>query len=227
VGPLAADSLRENAGEGEGIVSKRYRDKRRLGPFVPLLKETLESAAWRSISPSARVLYIALKGRYGIILRNNGRIFLSVRESAEETGLNKDTIARAFRELTHYGFIVQTKGGCLGVDGKGKAPHWRLTELGYMTDPPTKDFLRWNGTKFRKPKNKTPSENFGHTVRRYRTPLSENLGQSDREVSENFGHTADPACPEISDISRLTTSPHKKGTIPAEIAAVNEAGRQP
>jgi DNA-binding transcriptional regulator YhcF (GntR family) len=112
-------------------VSKRHRDKSRLGPFVPLLKETLESAAWRSMSPAARVLYIALKGRYGIILRNNGRIFLSVRESAEETGLNKDPIARAFRELTHYGFIVQTKGAALGVDGKGKAPHWRLTELGY------------------------------------------------------------------------------------------------
>jgi hypothetical protein len=227
VGPRAADSLRESAAEGEGIVSRRHTDKGRLGPFVPLLKETLESAAWRAMSPSARELYIALKARYGIKHRNNGRIFLSVREAAEVTGLNKDTIARDFRELEHYGFIVQTKGGCLGVDGKGKAPHWRLTELGYMTDLPTRDFLRWTGTKFRKPKNKTPSENFGRTVRRFRTPPSENLGQSDREVSENFRHTADPACPEISDTSRLTTSPHKKGTIPAEIAAVNEAGRQP
>jgi hypothetical protein len=35
----------------------RGRDKGRLGPFVPLLKETLESAAWRAMSPSARVLY--------------------------------------------------------------------------------------------------------------------------------------------------------------------------
>ena len=171
------------------------------------------------MSPSARVLYIALKARYGIKYRNNGRIFLSVREAAEVTGLNKDTMARAFRELEHYGFVVQTKGGCLGVDGKGKAPHWRLTELGYMTDLPTRDFLRWNGTKFRKPKNKTPSENLGRTVRRLRTPLSENLGQSGHEVPENFGHTADPACPEISDISRLTTSPHKKGQSLLKFAA--------
>jgi hypothetical protein len=63
VGPLAADSLRESAAEGEGIVSWRHKDKGRLGPFVPLLKETLESAAWRAMSPSARVLYIALKAR--------------------------------------------------------------------------------------------------------------------------------------------------------------------
>ena len=150
-----------------------------------------------------------------------------MREAAEVTGLNKDTIARAFRELEHYGFVVQTKGGCLGVDGKGKAPHWRLTELGLMTDLPTRDFLRWNGTRFRKPKNKTPSENLGRTVRRFRAPPSENLGQSNRELSENFGHTTDPACPEISDISRLTTSPYKKETIPAEMPRVNGVRGQP
>jgi hypothetical protein len=34
-------------------------------------------------------------------------------------------------------------GGCLGVDGKGQAPRWRLTELGYMKDPPARDFMRW------------------------------------------------------------------------------------
>ena len=55
---------------------------------------------------------------------------------------------------------------CLGIDGKGKAPHWRLTELGYMRDLPTKDFLRWDGTRFKplvtppppeaRRKNKTP-----------------------------------------------------------------------
>jgi protein ImuB len=38
-------------------------------------------------------------------------------------------------EIQHYGFGVITSGACLGVDGKGKAPHWRLTEVGYMADP--------------------------------------------------------------------------------------------
>jgi len=41
------------------------------------------------------------------------------------------------------------RAGYLGLDGKGKAPHWRLTEYGYMKDMPTRDFLRWDGTKFR------------------------------------------------------------------------------
>jgi hypothetical protein len=49
-----------------------------------------------------------------------------------------------------------TNAGGLGVDGKGKAPHWRLTELeapggrsGETMMLPTKNYLKWNGTKFR------------------------------------------------------------------------------
>jgi hypothetical protein len=29
------------------------------------------------------------------------------------------------------------------------APHWRLTELGYMRDPPTRDFAKWDGRAFK------------------------------------------------------------------------------
>ena len=49
----------------------------------------------------------------------------------------------------HYGFIVMQTPGGLGVYGKGQAPRWRLTELGYMKDPPTRDFIYWNGVRFR------------------------------------------------------------------------------
>ena len=60
---------------------------------------------------------------------SNGRIFLSQRDAAKQLGTHHTQIARWFRELQHFGFLVMTKGGSLGVDGKGKAPHWRLTEL--------------------------------------------------------------------------------------------------
>ena len=134
----------------------RNKDKGRLPPFVALLKETMASPAWRATSHGARSLYTALKARYSSNLHNNGRIFISQRNAMREVGSWSDEIARWFRELQHYGFIVQTSGGCLGVDGKGKAPHWRLTELeapgGRNGDTwmlPTKDYLKWNGTKFR------------------------------------------------------------------------------
>ena len=136
---------------------KPRKDKGRIeGPFVPVLIETMKSAAWRAMSAYARVVYIALKSRYSFDARNNGRIYISTRDGKELTGFDKKTVGRALRELQHYGFIVMTEPGSLGIDGKGKAPRWRLTELpapggrnGSTTMLPTKDYLRWNGAKFR------------------------------------------------------------------------------
>jgi hypothetical protein len=120
-------------------------------------------------------------------------------------GVNKDSAAAWFQELEHYGFVVKTAGGCLGVDGKGKAPHWRLTELGYMGEPPTKDYLSWKGERFRHSrKNRIPSEKTGQGVRRNRTVVSEESGHLTGELSEESGHTADIPCPNKPDISRIT-----------------------
>jgi hypothetical protein len=60
--------------------------------------------------------------------------------------------------LQHYGFIVLEKYGSLGVDGKGKAPLWRLTELGSVAtdERPTKDFLRWDGVVFESQDSRPP-----------------------------------------------------------------------
>lgn len=194
---------------------KDRRDKGRIsGPFVPMLTETMATAAWRAMSPYARVLYVAVKSRYSFKAKNNGRIYLSVRQAAEETGLNKDTVARSFRELSYYGFIVMTNPGCLGVEGRGKAPHWRLTEIGYMTDPPTRDFLRWDGVIFHE--QKTPKHYLRkkqNPVRSRRTvcpvpsdiPVSGRTRQSDANLSGRTGHTDGQACPAEPDISRLTT----------------------
>jgi hypothetical protein len=132
------------------------RDKGRLAPFVPLDQEIIRSPAWRAMSMGARSLYIHLKRRWSFKQRNNGRIYLSQRDAQEEMGAAcRDSVSRWFRELQHYGFIVMTSPGCLGLDGKGKAPHWRLTELeasggrgGNTWMLPTKDYLKWDGTKF-------------------------------------------------------------------------------
>jgi hypothetical protein len=130
------------------------RSKGRLPPFVPLLRETLSTLAWRAMSHGARSLYVALKARVNNDGRNNGHVFLPTRAACAETGSSNEQIVRWFRELQHYGFIVQTSAGYLGVDGHGKAPHWRLTELGSRAadgtlDLPTRDFLQWSGDRFR------------------------------------------------------------------------------
>ena len=64
--------------------------------------------------------------------------YLTAREAAKQLRSNRDSILRWFRELQHYGFIVMTNPGSLGVDGKGKAAHWRLTECPCNDEPPTK-----------------------------------------------------------------------------------------
>jgi hypothetical protein len=128
----------------------RHKDKGRLPPFVPLLKDTLDSPAWRAMSHGAQALYIALKRRYNMQAHNNGRLYLSRRKAVEEIRSSEEQITRWFRELQYYGFIVMMSRAYLGISGKGQAPRWRLTEIGYMKEPPTRDFMRWKGIRFNK-----------------------------------------------------------------------------
>src|SRR5690242_13763823 len=128
---------------------KKERGSERLPPFVPLLIGTLDAPAWKAMSHGARSLYVGLRRQYNIKFHNNGKIFLSQRKAAQHLGSHHNEIARWFRELRHYGFIVMTAPGVLGVEGKGKAPRWRLTELGCMGEYATRDFLRWDGSRFK------------------------------------------------------------------------------
>jgi len=118
-----------------------------LGQFVPLLISTLDSPAWKALSHGAKALYVALKRR---VPRDRNRAFVSYRQAQAEIRSSTRKIGEWFRELEHYGFIVLASHGSLGVDGKGKAPHWRLTELGSISranadglpEPPTRDFQK-------------------------------------------------------------------------------------
>jgi hypothetical protein len=127
---------------------EKERQKDRLPPFVPLIIDTLDQPAWRAMSHGAQMLYVALKRRYSPHTHNNGKIFLSQRMAATELHSHHNQIARWFRELQHFGFIVMRTTGFLGVEGNGQAPRWRLPELGYMKEPPTRDYARWDRTPF-------------------------------------------------------------------------------
>jgi hypothetical protein len=137
---------------------KHKKTKNRLPPFTPLFNETLDAPATRALSHGAFRLYVALKRQFNhkVSERQNGRIYLSQRDAQQEIGSNREEIARWYRELQHFGFIVMTTPGCLGLEGKGKAPKWRLTELPYMGERATNDFLRWNEVPFRDQKKQNP-----------------------------------------------------------------------
>jgi hypothetical protein len=128
---------------------KDRRSKGRIGgPFVPMIKSTMSSPAWRARSHGARSLYTALRAKYNSKLQNG--VYLSERCATKELGSfsSRDSVRRWFRELQYYGFIFMETGACLGVEGRGKAPHYRLTEEFYLGQRPTRDFERWDGTKY-------------------------------------------------------------------------------
>jgi DNA-binding transcriptional MocR family regulator len=158
-------------------------------PFVPLTVSVMRTAAWRALTAHARIVYIALKANWNNTFNNNGRIFLSLRRASKELGFNKDTVGRALHELEYYGFIVMTRGAYLGLEGKGKAPHWRLTELCWFENKeenfPTRDYDRWDGVLYdsetNKPPHKTLSGPVGQGVRFGRTVVSGPVGQSTPE----------------------------------------------
>jgi hypothetical protein len=134
---------------------KREHHKNRLPPFVPMLIATIDSPAWKALSHGARSLYLALKRR---VSRGRNQAYISHRDAAEEIGSSRTKGRGLVQELRHFRFVVLAKHGCLGLDGKGKAPHWRLTELGVTSkasaggifEPPTNDFLKWDGIPFKK-----------------------------------------------------------------------------
>ena len=208
-------------------MSRRNKDKGRIeGPFVPMLIPTTSSPAWRATSPYAREVYRVLKSRYGPSIKNNGRIYLSTRDGADETGFNEKTVARSLRELQHYGFTVMTKAGCLGLDGKGVSPHWRLTELGYMHEPPTRDFLKWDGEMFHEQKSPAYYKRQERSLARLRRsqkqnpaplngadcaaqrsiPALQSAEQLPEKVLQSAVHISDPPCTSERHISRVNHS---------------------
>ncbi|QRM27371.1 hypothetical protein [Microvirga sp. VF16] len=87
-------------------MAKRHNHKGRSTTterFVSLPHYMLKSAAWRSLSPVERSVFIELALLYNGT--NNGRLALSARDAARQVGCSKATSARAFIELERKGFI--------------------------------------------------------------------------------------------------------------------------
>jgi hypothetical protein len=139
--------------------------KRKLTPeetFIKLHNGMMETPAWQAMSLGARCLYIELKRKCRTDCRNNGSVFLSQRNAQKVLGSKRDQIARWYRELQHFGFIELTRPGFLGIEGKGVAAHWRLTELPYNGAPPTRDYERWDGSPFPEFRKKSRSRKQDH-----------------------------------------------------------------
>lgn len=98
--------------------------------FTKLIRVTMETLAWRSLSTTAQALYPWLKLEWrGPDANNNGKLRLSMRQAAERLGVRVDTAAKAFKDLQAKGFVVVTEAAHLGTDGAARAAAFELTEL--------------------------------------------------------------------------------------------------
>jgi hypothetical protein len=184
----------------------------------------MKTKAWKALSHGARSLYAALKSRYNNKLQN--AVYLSIRTAQNELGSfsRKDNIGRWFHELQYYGFIVMESGPCLGVEGKGKAPHYRLTEEWYLGKAPTRDFLNWDGEKYHEQKSpkyyhrkkQNPVPHVGYALSppsgTPSDPKSENRQQSVPHAGYIQQHNG---VPHAEDITSLTTPPPAIPALPS------------
>jgi hypothetical protein len=153
----------------------KYKNKGKLPPFVPMTRTTVQTPAWKAMTFGARSLYHDLRSFLRFDNLNNGKVYRSHRDAARDLGTSSTrSVGIWFRELQHYGFIVKTTEGCLGVDGEGTSPHWRLTECPSFDAKgthiaPTRDFEKWDGVLFerktesRVTKGLAPSHKGNHT----------------------------------------------------------------
>jgi GNAT superfamily N-acetyltransferase len=105
-----------------------------------------QSPAFRSLSPAARCLLLELKMLHNG--RNNGSLFLSVREAARRVGVGKNLAEKTFAELRDRGFIRPNAVGAFNLKAGarcGMATSWVLTEfpVGEAAGAGSRDFMRW------------------------------------------------------------------------------------
>lgn len=120
---------------------RRRGTERGTDQYLTLSYPMLQSDAWRSLSGPAVKVWLELRTRFNG--GNNGRLHLSFETAAKLLGIGKSTIARAYRELEHKGFLVKIQAG--HWYGR-KATTWRVTDKGTHGEAPTYDWKRWKPT---------------------------------------------------------------------------------
>jgi hypothetical protein len=196
-------------------MTTKKRRKNRLPPFIALIKSTMATPAWRTMSIGARMLNIEMRGHLRNDYANNGKVWLSCRDAADALGTKSTrSIVRWFAENEHYGFLRKTTEGFLGVAGHGVAAHYRFTEFPHGTHPPTRDFEKWDGEIFaytpRRPGRKKQNPvSLGDTPRVPEGHITK--GSNSSSLCDPEGHIGTaPKCVPRGHVSRRT-SPQRSG----------------
>jgi len=111
--------------------------------------------AWKALSFAAREIYFHLQVRCFAetaqknrkVVNNNGQVFRSPRDLALDMGCSQKTVMAGLADLQAKGWIIATKLGRLGVEGKGRTAKFRLTMMpmgsGSSLKAATQEPKRW------------------------------------------------------------------------------------
>lgn len=89
--------------------NKTGRSKGGSGHFVALYGWMMNTAAWRSLKPQSRAVYVEVARLYNG--RNNGYLGLGARDAAARAKINKDTACKCFAILVDTGFLEAAQLG--------------------------------------------------------------------------------------------------------------------
>lgn len=95
-------------------------------PFVMVRHDLLDSAAWRSLKPTAQSVYIRIARRYNG--KNNGFLAASVRDLGEECDIKPHTAGAAINALIDRGFLERAQEGNFSCKVR-LAAEYRLTSV--------------------------------------------------------------------------------------------------
>jgi hypothetical protein len=140
------------------------RKKRKPGDrfFIQVFNDVTDAPAWVELSLGARALFIELKKHYHRVRQE--AVFLSSRDAMKRLRCTNRSVGRWKAELEHYKFIVKVKDSQQGE--KGSSAHYRLTDEAYLGQPPSKEYMVWEGAWYDVPQSKVRTP--GH--HRVRTP---------------------------------------------------------
>jgi len=124
----------------------RKKRKSRLPPFIPVIRSTAATPAWKAMSMGARWLYVILASYVSTDGKNNGSVYRSYRDACSDLGTrSKTSIGRWFQEIEYYGFAVNTLSPPVGhrelAPEAPRCTHGRDICSGTEVSPPVEHIL--------------------------------------------------------------------------------------
>lgn len=164
------------------------RNEKREPQFTRWFKWERDLPAWKALSYPARDAYFHLRVRCFAEAKsarnNNGEVYRSLRDLADDMGGSVKTAGAALADLQAKGWIVCTSGWERGTDGSGKTATFRLTMLATDKRAPTKEPELWE-----------PGHDYPVTVYRSYLPKPRASRKANLKKQNPPPHSGTPPCP--------------------------------